>query len=225
MERHNGLDAIYAQVLSDAPSSASNTFRRIMGTLLCLRISLSMNDLASLLRFEDPKTIWVDLEGCGSILMIPEDLDKDIRFFHASLRDFFADIARSKTLFIDVIKQHLSILDDCIQIMTSEFTSSLDGKRTSSAVSYACKNWYHHIIDVVQKDNGIKCIISHFGARLVKFLECIKDNWFGLWLKKTSPFRAVEYDVFMLASITKVSADPRSEGCCFCSHINKGILS
>jgi hypothetical protein len=155
---------------------------------------------------EDAESIWVDLKGWGSILVIPDDLGKDIRFCHTSLRDFLTDSNRSKKHFIDATEHHLSILDDCIRMMTDKLTLS-DG-HTSGAVSYACKNWYHHMSDVVQRDDGIERIKSHSGALLDDFLACLKSDLFQPWLNVTMYGRnrySVEREMFTLASITKVS--------------------
>jgi hypothetical protein len=226
MAHHDGLDALYEQVLSKAPSSASDIFQRIIGSLLVLRGSLSIINLASLLRFEDPETIWEELTGCGSILMIPDDLDKDIQFFHASLRDFFTDICRSKNYFIDATEHHLFILDDCVRLMTDYFTLPLDRKPLPHAFLYAHGNWYHHMAEVVQKDNGIERIKTYFNERLVNFLACIKDDWFeALWPMWNSRV-SHEGEVFLTASIIKVSVsfvNYVSENCDVCSRINKEI--
>jgi hypothetical protein len=224
MERHNGLDSLYEQVLSDAPLSRTDLFRRIIGALLLLPAPPSINGLARLLRVDDAK-ILVHLQGCRSIVNIPDidedddgdnkhDDDKTIQFFHTSLRDFLTDKGRSRTYFINPIEHHVFILDDCIQLMTNMFTSpSGSGQRSERlshrpwALSYACDHWYHHMTYAVQDDGGIGHINSYFGASLVGFLADLKSNRFWLWnngIKNWRGFFDVGNDVFALVSIIKV---------------------
>jgi hypothetical protein len=87
-------------------------------------MALSISDFASFLQLDQPEMIWEELKGCGSILMIPSNLDENIRFFHTSLRDFFTDSGRSKNYFIDAAEHQLSILEKCILLITDHFTLS-----------------------------------------------------------------------------------------------------
>lgn len=225
MERHNGLDPLYRQVLSDAPLSSNDLFRRIIGALLLLREPVSINKLAGLLRVDDAGELLAHLDGCGSVLNIPNDDAKTIRFFHASLQDFLTDVNCSRNYFIDAMEHHIFIFDDCVQIMTNKFTSSSDGgSGIEWALSYACRHWYYHMTYVVQGDVGIRRINSYFGARLMGFLVKIKHDWFRLWIDGTEYGYAIENlgnDVFALASIIKVvSVNLHSNNCHVYSRTN-----
>jgi len=191
MKGHNGLDDLYKQVLGDAPQHSTDLFRRILGALVVLRDRLPTNSLACLLRIDRARRILPVLRGCRSILMIPDDLDMAINFFHASLQDFLTNRTQSGNgYFIDPVQHHLFILDDCVQIMMKEFSLLSDGaagdnnigQQSSQVLSYACRNWYHHMMNVVQKDKGIWRINSDFEAHLMDFFMKMKQDWAKLWM-------------------------------------------
>ena len=191
MKGHNGLDDLYKQVLGDAPQHSTDLFRRILGALVVLRDQLPTNSLACLLRIDRARRILPVLRGCRSILMIPDDLDMAIKIFHASLQDFLmSGTPSSDNYFIDPVQHHLFILDDCIQIMMKEFSSLSHGaagdnnigRQSRQVVSYACQNWYHHMMNVVQKDGGIWCINSDFKGHLTDFFMKMKQDWAKRWM-------------------------------------------
>jgi hypothetical protein len=216
MKGHNGLDDLYRQVLGDAPQHSTDLFRRILGALVVLRDRLPTNSLACLLRIDPARRILPVLRGCRSILMIPDDLDMAINFFHASLQDFLMSGTLSgDNYFIDPVQHHLFILDDCIQIMMKEFSLLSDGaagdniqQQSSQVLLYACRSWYHHMINVVEKDEGIWRINSDFETRLTDFFIKMKHNWAKLWMDSlnfTSWYAGKEVDdLFALASMIKV---------------------
>ena len=156
-----------------------------------LRDRLPTKSLACLLRIDRARRILPVLRGCRSILMIPDDLDMAINFFHASLQDFVMSRMRSgDNYFIDPVQHHLFILDDCIQIIMKEFSSLSDGaagddnigQQSSQVLSYACRNWHHHMMNVVQKDEGIWRINSDFETHLADFFIKMKQDWAKLWM-------------------------------------------
>ncbi|KDQ51877.1 hypothetical protein JAAARDRAFT_703682, partial [Jaapia argillacea MUCL 33604] len=125
MEHHTGLDTLYRQVLFDAACSGEPRlmalFRCIIETLLFLRDPFGVNDLACLLRVK-PEDICAALEGCGSIIIVPDvsgmtGFQPVIQLCHASLADFFMEKSRSDSYFVDAGEGHIHILNDCIQII------------------------------------------------------------------------------------------------------------
>jgi hypothetical protein len=216
MEGHNGLDDLYRQVLGDAPQHSTDLFRRILGALVVLRERLPTNSLACLLRIDRARRILPVLRGCRSILMIPDDLDMAINFFHASLQDFLMNRTLSGDNYcIDPVQHHLFILDDCIQIMMKEFSllshgaagDNNIGQQSRQVVSYACRSWYHHMMNVVEKDKGIWRINSDFETHLTDFFMKMKQDWAMLWMDGLNIRWNSNYEVdevFALVSIIKV---------------------
>ncbi|KDQ60240.1 hypothetical protein JAAARDRAFT_125836, partial [Jaapia argillacea MUCL 33604] len=97
--QYSGLDALYQQVLDNAPQSRTTRFRNIVGIVLYFYDKLEIVDLARLIRAE-VVDIRADLEGCGAIFMVPEDDHGFIEILHASLSDFLRTEERSKNYFI-----------------------------------------------------------------------------------------------------------------------------
>jgi len=208
MKRHIGLDHLYDQVFSDAPHSRTDVFQQIIGALLVLTDPPTINQLATLLRIDAAKII-LHLEGCRSVLNIPDDGDDNgdtIKFYHASLQDFLIDERRSGKYFIDLTAHHISILDGCIHVMTRVFSLPPEEQQREWVLSYACAHWYHHMARAVEADGGMARIKVYFGARLVGFLARMKSNWFGFWVGNEEDYGKiciVGDSVFRLASIMK----------------------
>ncbi|KDQ51917.1 hypothetical protein JAAARDRAFT_139623, partial [Jaapia argillacea MUCL 33604] len=122
MEHHTGLDTLYCQVLSEAACSGEPRlmalFRCIIEALLFLRNPFGVDDLACLLRVT-PEDIRAALEGCGSIIIVPDvsgmtGFQPVIQLCHASLADFFMEKSQSNSYFVDAGEGHIHILNDCI---------------------------------------------------------------------------------------------------------------
>jgi hypothetical protein len=76
LRMHKGLDPLYAQVITDAQESEH--FDTVMGSLMHLRQPLTVGDLFKLFGL-DVSEIRMTLDGCHSILVIPEDDNKSVR--------------------------------------------------------------------------------------------------------------------------------------------------
>jgi archaellum biogenesis ATPase FlaH len=77
---HKGLDPLYTQVITDAQEFEH--FDTIMGSLMYLREPLTVRDLSKLLGL-DVSEIRMALDGCHSILVIPEYDYESVRPYHA----------------------------------------------------------------------------------------------------------------------------------------------
>jgi hypothetical protein len=134
-----GLDALYTQVLSDAPHDEH--FDRVFGTVMLLSSPLPITSVAHLLRLR-AEDIVQTLLVVQSILMIPGSDDQSIRLFHTSLRDFLLSLPRSKECFIKPSIRHLSIATDCMKIIAKPPDKGIiyDGEQ-----KYACLNWCYHL--------------------------------------------------------------------------------
>ena len=147
---HAGLDPLYIQVLSAAPSV--NCFRRVLAAIVLLREQLSITSLACLLRLGAEKIVHA-LLGIQSIIKVPEDNDKPVVLNHASLGDFLIEKERSKGHFIDPSTSHASIVLDCLKLMTNGFRR--DVFPTEHAQLYACRNWCFHLNAAITKGGAV----------------------------------------------------------------------
>lgn len=228
MERHDGLDDLYRQVLQDAPNHAKEPFARVLGTLLLLRDPLSVDDLACLLRVQ-VENIFIPLTGCRSILRIPDGGEDAITFFHASLRDFLLDEERAGLYYIDSARYHTFILEDCIWTMTREWDQKTmgtwDGGRTGRVLVYACNNWHYHLGEVIRDDRWTSrrqdlrsSITADFQKNLARFLKNIGTHWYEMWAaivnRDYDTGRTLREDLVVLCDMVKARnfTPPRMHG-------------
>lgn len=97
LDLHTGLDHLYSQVISTVPRS--DTFKRVIDTIMLLRSPFSITSLGSLLQLE-AADILIALVGIQSILMIPECDDEPVLLLHTSLRDFMTTKSRAGGFFV-----------------------------------------------------------------------------------------------------------------------------
>jgi len=133
---HAGVDPLYIQVMTEARQHSEN-FRWVIGSLMYHRYPVAVSHLPPLLQLDVPN-IRMALDGCHSILVIPDDDSKGIRAHHASLGDFVTTRERSQDLFCGPAEFHAKILIKCMKVITDGFR----GKGTPD--EYACIAWYHH---------------------------------------------------------------------------------
>lgn len=223
--RHDGLDDLYRQVLQDAPNHADERFARVMGTLLLLRDPLSVDDLACLLRL-GAADILISLTGCRSILRIPDGGDDAMTFFHASLRDFLLDEKRAGPHYIDSTQYHISILDDCVQIMTKEWDQETmrtrDNWNAGRALVYACNNWHYHLGEILRDDRWTgqpdlpRPRINKQSLEILRnFLKKVGANWFEMWAsiaeKDDDMWRTLKQDLIILCDVVKARNPAQSQ--------------
>ena len=170
-----GIDPLYKQVLSAALRSPNS--RRVVGTITLLRRSLTISALAQLLQLT-PAALRYALRGCHSILIIPDEDDKDIKSYHASLRDFLIDHDRSYDYFVGP-EQHEAITQHCLCIMVSGLVHNAIGDDT---LGYACQYWCYHF-SARLSCGGVSAIIkSPFGLEVKKLVERLMDEWLKAWM-------------------------------------------
>ena len=141
LEVHKGLDPLYSQVIREA--SKWDHFNIVMGSLMHLQYSLSVNDFSRILFTINGEPLKVNdirsaLGGCHSILAIPDDDAEVIKPYHTSLRDFLVDQFRSKDLSYTPAMSHARLMLGCLQAITRAFDNS------SHAPEYALVSWHHH---------------------------------------------------------------------------------
>ena len=116
----DGLDLLYAQVLTDAlpdDNVDQDKFQRVIGTVMLLTEPISIAFQAHILQLRSVDIVQT-LIGLQSVLMIPDRDDQPIRLFHTSLRDFLISPMRSRAFFIHPQVQHLWIAVDCLRVLT-----------------------------------------------------------------------------------------------------------
>jgi hypothetical protein len=180
LETHAGLDPLYLQVLSSASQETADARHRVLATSLLLLHSLTIAQLGQLIRFQ-PDEIREALEGCESILTVPDDDNKPIVTYHASLKDFLTDQKRSEHHFICASQRHAHIVIDCFIILAS----SIEGKTEYNySLPYACGYWCMHLSLALSFGEAARLMSADFGEQLRPFIEKLHQEWLKYWLEQ-----------------------------------------
>jgi NACHT domain len=169
---HKGLDPLYTQVITDAQEFEH--FDTIMGSLMYLREPLTVRDLSKLLGL-DVSEIRMALDGCHSILVIPEYDYESVRPYHASLRDFLISHERSGSLFCAPIKFHHTLLFQCLKNITNALANA------DLVLEYACLAWVHHGSLLLSEENASLLFNSPFHGNEPE-VEQIDLKWLEYWM-------------------------------------------
>jgi hypothetical protein len=192
LKMQKGLDSLYAQVITDAQESEH--FNTIMGSLMHLRRLLTVGDLSKLFGL-DVSEIRMALDGCRSILVIPEDDDQSVRPYHASLRDFLTSHERSGSLFCASAEFHHMLMIQCLKNIT--------GARTNNdlPLEYACTAWVHHGSLLLSEENASQSfsLLLH-GAETE--VEQIDLKWMEYWMVEALVWVRLEDLIIYLPSTT-----------------------
>jgi hypothetical protein len=175
---HAGLDPLYVQVLSAAPHG--QVLKRVIGTILLLKSSLSITALGHLLQLDTARILQA-LLGVQSILMIPGNDDEPIRLFHTSLGDFLTSKARSGDFFIDPPARHLCILVDCLKLVAIPPDTNIFFRGEASR--YACTNWCHHFNQwLTIRIEGDSLLDTSHDKSLMSYLTNFISQSFDCWV-------------------------------------------
>jgi hypothetical protein len=172
LNAHNGLDTLFEQVLGNAKKYPN--FELALGAVLFTRDNPNIRSLPRLLQLNSVYDVRLALRGCLSILLVPEHDYDYIRPYHASLQDFLTNYNRGGDRFLDPVKCNMSIVDSCIQLITSNSTS-IDSSH------YAYRHWVHHFHLSLYYAKDLDHIQSSFGLRveqLLKYLLQQQNTWF-----------------------------------------------
>jgi hypothetical protein len=174
LESHNGVDPLYTQVITGArqPKHDICHFETIIGSLMYLRYQLSINELSELLGLEASE-IQAALDGCRSILIIPEKNDDTIRSYHASLRDFLTKEERSKDLFCAPAQCNATLMIHCLKGITNALRNG------NNAPKYASTSWCYHASSLLSESGqGLELLQSMSEAQV----QHIDLKWMEFWI-------------------------------------------
>jgi DNA polymerase III delta prime subunit len=179
LKLHTGLDPLYTQVIEEARKW--KYFDIVMGTLMYLRYPLTINELSAVLTVN---SVRFSLRGCHSILVIPGD-NTEIKYYHASLRDFLTDESRSGTLVYPPATSHGQLMVACLKAITRAFN---DG---SNAPKYALISWYYHacLFMVAPRASGLEGLQDE-AEGLVKKID---SKWVKFWMVEALRWAGVPY--------------------------------
>ena len=164
-----GLDPLLDQVLIDAKEYSG--FSIVLGAIVVLRDGPSIGVLQQLLQLDSAEDIRVALQGCGSILLIPDDDDDYICPYHTSLFDFLKDPKRRKGQFFDVVECQETIMIGCIKLITS------GSECNDKSLTYAYWNWCHHLHMVLSFGKDVSHIQSSLEQGVTDLVMKVLQNF------------------------------------------------
>ncbi|KDQ59703.1 hypothetical protein JAAARDRAFT_629791 [Jaapia argillacea MUCL 33604] len=227
---YDSLDALYQQVLDNAPPSRTTRFRHIIGIILYVPNRFTIVDLACFVG-ADAVDIRADFEGYGSIFMIPDHDNGFIEILHASLSDFLSTEERSKNYFICYRKHVLLFLGDCIQLLLQEYSSFPNGPpcmprhlaTCSAAVSYAYVYWLLHLCDALEFYSSSLLMDSALVARLIDLFSNIQSKGsVEMWMVVV-PRHRFKAIIYVLSNIQN-NQDPSSQPSVAASSLLRSLL-
>ena len=116
--------------------------------------------------------------------MVPEDDELPVQLFHTSLRDFLTTQARSQHLFMNPVSCHLSVVIDCLAVMTAHHH---DIFYEIGILEYAAMNWCDHLLSAIEEGGGSDLLLSQNNAflnTLIDFVSRAFDPWINSFLIK-----------------------------------------
>ena len=114
---------------------------------LCTSITITQLGVLLKIKTEDIRRA---VAGFTSILSIPISDDAVIQPFHASLYDFFTDMARSNS---NPVVHHMSLMTNCLRVITGSVGEE-------EVIRYACTSWCHHLRCVLSNDGEFHLLSS-----------------------------------------------------------------
>jgi hypothetical protein len=169
LEQHQGVDALYRQVITDAQECEN--FSIVMGALMHLADTIRIEGLSQLLGLKT-SDIRISLDRCHSVLFIPDDDTQPIRPYHASLQDFLTNKERSQSLFCVPSASHLRLMVGCVNDLTQAC------KTDSDPFLYSCSYWGHHASQILSDTST-----AHAHSLLLHDVaEQIDLGWVKYWL-------------------------------------------
>jgi hypothetical protein len=205
----NGLDPLYAQVISAASqTSRDHHFERVLGALVVLTRPLAITSLGDLLQLGTDE-ILQPLLGMQSILSIPGEDDKPVQLVHTSLRDFLTTERRSRTYFINPATHHFAIAMDCLGLVTAHVENDVP---YNAAQKYACRGWFEHLErclcsgDRSVLDSTSIDVLLHRLPDLAHPHSC--DSWVNMLIFTDQTFRTVKGSIEAILNRVRVRNAP-----------------
>ncbi|KAK5988239.1 Vegetative incompatibility HET-E-1-like protein [Cladobotryum mycophilum] len=194
------LDYIYTTVLTlslntsldqDEMRQMQRVFHNVVGSIVILRDTLSMNGLAMMLE-EPMEMIKSALDQLHSVLDIPEQDDAPIRLLHPSFRDFLLDPTRCTNLMfsIDAIRAHAFLFECCLKIMSGHLRRNMCNlphpgfqigrahrlainRHIPTMLQYACLHWVKHLENGRIDPRTHLGLVGFFRARYLFWIEIL----------------------------------------------------
>ena len=191
-----GIDQLYMDILGKAIPEGDEKLlerlHRVLGLLIIRREPLSPTTIATLLQFKRTTDVFTTLEFLHSVILVPNNLDDPIDFYHKSFPDFLTDTNRCIDIrfFVDRDKHHVFASHACLlqlqQCLKKNICSvprytlndDIDHEHIHRCINktteYCCRYWVNHLLASTPSDDHLVRIHEP----LLEFLKTQQIEWF-----------------------------------------------
>ena len=194
---YSNLDSLYASILQEAflenDADDNAMVRSILSTVVLAANPLSQSAIATLTNFHCDQVLWI-LGSVQSLVVLPEDCNHPIQLFHKSFHDFITDAARcTNSQFYISPDYHIKLALHCFNLMSKslernmcsipdyslnsdveDLQKRIENSGICSALEYACRSWYKHLIPTEDLTSGVLLALHDFLERkFVLWLEVL----------------------------------------------------
>jgi hypothetical protein len=184
----SALDDLYGEILGRAFSLKNDKLmeirRKILGLLVVACDLLSATAIACILQIEDVDDVKTCLRSLHSLLAVPEDSSRPIRFHHKSFPDFLTDPNRctDSRFFIEQDQHHLTTAQSCFDVMKNRLKRNICGMRRYSTNDSLLPSVRDNCIDESLRYSCRYCVnhLLHnprFGAHMQDILAQMLNEW------------------------------------------------
>ncbi|KLO12430.1 hypothetical protein SCHPADRAFT_998163 [Schizopora paradoxa] len=146
------LDALYLGVLTQSVSKTAagryaKRIKLVIMAVLCLRRPLSVSNLAHLLSLSTGDVLNA-LRNLHSVLVVPDEEDDLLRFFHASFPDFIQDPERCSDLrfYVDRKSNEVQSLEHTLALRCMAALGKVDfSYELPDLIRYGLRHWTSHL--------------------------------------------------------------------------------
>ncbi|KAG8710511.1 hypothetical protein FRC09_000096 [Ceratobasidium sp. 395] len=207
---YGSLDALYRTIVAEALENSElepwdvDNIKSLLYTVLCARVPLSIESLASLLGLESADKAEAGIECLRSVLHVSEG-QKLVSTLHASFPDFMLDAGRSRELWCNERLHHQTLARRCFVTMNNKLAFNICGLESSfvldkdmpdlagrvdmipSHLLYACTYWSEHMISA-SNELALRLLLTRFLNQHVLF-----------WMEVMNLKKLISWSIIMLS--------------------------
>ena len=217
-EGNTTLDSLYLSILrgayGDCDPDDDPMHRSVLGAVILATSPLSPSTVAALLGLSTEGTFRC-LSQVPSLLILQEDVDRPVRLFHKSFREFITDPTRctDRRFYVSPLDHHAELLIGCLDLLnralgknmcnlpdavTNDEVENLRERAEqyiTCGLRYACESWYKHLVDA----HAVPDHTLEMTTVLSRFLE----EKFVFWLEVLSVFGTIREAIEALEAAAK----------------------
>ncbi|THV04369.1 TPR-like protein [Dendrothele bispora CBS 962.96] len=198
------MDRLYENILGRCnwdDTGFVKGYNLLMGTIMALRIPLSISAIKSLHTASDARLIDRIMDSTlGSLLPTSSDVSRPLQVLHLSFREFVTTRA-DPPFFVDQKSHSQRLALSCLQVLNGTLDDDIPGTGSdecftvpivssdhiSEEARYACRFWTEHVLDVRSPSKELQSSLAVFlGEGIIRWMEDIillgrYQKWIPVW--------------------------------------------